>query len=337
METDGEEITDPPEPTLTLQAYRTLFQDMLAVAEDPEHAIVRVTGISSEMDYFRQYYENTSQVSGLAVAENDDSLFVLTEYRAVESVERIMVTFCDGTMADANFLKYDPNTGLAILKVPADSIPEETRDSLRLAPLGNSRVVTRGEPVLALGSPLGYSDSVAYGIITSVTNFVSGIDAQYQLLTTDIEGNHEGSGILVNLSGRVVGIIAQQYGSAENHTVTALAISQIKPLIEKLSNNEPLPWLGVTGQSVTQELTDRTGIPKGVLVTDVEQDSPAMLAGIKEYDVIIRVNLTPVNSVQEYQRIVSALQPEEAVEITAMRKGAQGYSEISFSAECGSW
>ena len=332
---DGDAET-AAEPMLSLQAYRTLFRDMLTVADGPEHAIVRVTGISSEMDFFNQNYENTNQISGLAVAENDESLFVLTEYRVVENVERIMVTFYDGTMADANFQKRDPNTGLAILKVMLDSLPEATRENLRTAPLGNSNTASRGEPVLALGSPLGYPDSVAYGVLTSVTNIVSGIDAQYQLLTTDIEGSRIGSGILVNLDGRVIGIIAQQYSAADNHTVTALAISQLKPLIEKLSNNETLVWLGVTGQSVTQELADRTGIPKGVLVTSVEQDSPAMLAGIKEYDVVTRINNTAVTGVQEYQRIVSALKPEEPVEITAMRKGAEGYSEISFSAECGS-
>ena len=132
----------------------------------------------------------------------------------------------------------------------------------------------------------------------------------------------------------MVGIIAQQY-AGNNHTITALAISKIKPLIEKLSNNETLPWIGISGQNVTQELSGETGIPRGVLVTSVEPDSPAMLAGIKEYDVVIRVNEMPVYRVQEYQKIVDGLKPEQEVTVLAMRKGAGGYKEISFPVVCG--
>ena len=332
-----DEPADPAEAeqALTLDAYRRLYQDMLDVAQESERAIVQVTGISSEMDYFNQNYENRRQLSGLAIARSDESLFILTEYRVAENVERILITFYDGTMADANYQKSDLGTGLTILKVPLDSIREETLENLQTAPLGKSGKVIRGEPVLALGSPLGYSDSVAYGVITSVTNSVSGIDAQYQLLLTDIEGSREGSGILVNLDGNVIGIIAQQY-TGDNGTITALAISNIKPLIEKLTNNEILPLIGLTGQNVTQELTDRTGIPKGLLVTAVEPDSPAMLAGIKEYDILIRINDRPVSTMKDYQRIVSSLEPDENVSVIAMRKGAEGYREISFTVACGS-
>lgn len=331
---DVREETGAEEQVFTLEAYRGLFQDMLAVAELPEHAIVQVTGITSEMDYFNQNYENRRQISGLAIARSDDSLFVLTEYRVVENVERILVTFYDGSMADAVFQKSDLGTGMTVLKVPLERLQESTLENLQMAPLGNSRTVERGEPVLALGSPLGYSDSVAYGVVTSVTNTVSCIDAQYMVLTTDIKGSTEGSGVLVNLDGRVIGIIAQQY-TGDNGTVTALAVSGIKPLLEKLSNNEAIPLIGLTGQNVTQELADRTGIPRGLLVTAVEPDSPAMLAGIKEYDVLIRMNDRPVSTIEEYQRFISRLEDQEGIKVEAMRKGAEGYREITFDVTAG--
>lgn len=331
---DVREETGAEEQVFTLEAYRGLFQDMLAVAEQPEHAIVQVTGITSEMDYFNQNYENRRQISGLAIARSDDSLFVLTEYRVVENVERILVTFYDGSMADAVFQKSDLGTGMTVLKVPLERLQESTLENLQMAPLGNSRTVERGEPVLALGSPLGYSDSVAYGVVTSVTNTVSCIDAQYMVLTTDIKGSTEGSGVLVNLDGRVIGIIAQQY-TGDNGTVTALAVSGIKPLLEKLSNNEAIPLIGLTGQNVTQELADRTGIPRGLLVTAVEPDSPAMLAGIKEYDVLIRMNDRPVSTIEEYQRFISRLEDQEGIKVEAMRKGAEGYREITFDVTAG--
>ena len=331
---ENEENKEDEERIDSLNAYREVFRNMLQVADESEQAIVQVTGITNEMDYFHQNYENLRQISGLAVAVSDESVYILTEYRVIDKASRIMVTFHDGSIADAEFQKRDPDTGLTILTVPVDCVKEGTLNILQAASLGNSRAVERGEPILALGSPLGYGDSVAYGIVTATENTVSGIDAQYSLLTTDIEGSRDGSGILVNLDGQVVGIIAQQY-AGNNHTITALAISRIKPLIEKLSNNEILPWIGITGQNVTQELSGETGIPRGVLVTSVEPDSPAMLSGIKEYDVIVKINEMPVYRVQEYQKIVEGLKPEEELSVIAMRKGAGGYREISFPVVCG--
>ncbi|MDA6987421.1 hypothetical protein OSM86_26030, partial [Escherichia coli] len=66
---------------------------------------------------------------------------------------------------------------------------------------------------MAVGSPVGYSDSIAYGVVTSVTNKISALDNEYNLLTTDILGSTDGSGILVNLDGEIVGIIAQSYSA----------------------------------------------------------------------------------------------------------------------------
>lgn len=332
------EVTEAPAKpetqTLGISEYQQLYQDMLAVAEVPQHALVTVIGIKSQMDYFNQNYESQQQISGLLVADNGQDLFALTEYRVVENVERIQLTFWDGTMVDALFQKYDPDTGLAILRVSLADVPEETKDTIQVAPLGNSYGVSKGEPVIALGSPIGYSNSVAYGVVTSVTNKISTIDTEYNLLTTDIIGSKEGSGVLVNLDGEIVGVIAQTY-SSEDNIVTGLAISQLKQLIENLSNNTALPYIGIKGQDVTSEIYDKTGIPKGVLVNTVEEDSPAMMSGIKEYDVIVKIGEDKVSTLKQYHDKLSKYAPQDAVKVTAMRKGAEGYVEVTFDVTIG--
>ena len=290
---------------------------------------MQVIGITSDMYYFNQAYENQKQLSGMIVAENGTDLFVLTEHRAVKAAERIQVIFCDGAMTDANIQKADESTGLAVLKVQMTSLKPETLAEIAAAPLGNSFAVSRGDPVMALGSPLGYSDSIAFGIITSTNQKISMIDREYGLLMTDIEYSSDGSGVLVDLEGDVVGVITQAFGSEDGGTIV-LPISQIKKLIENLSNNEKQIYVGIVGQDVTQDITDRTGIPRGVLVTSVMQDSPAMLAGIKEFDVIVRIGEEPVEILRDYTLIIEKLPEEETVTFTAMRKGAEGYTEITF-------
>ena len=318
------------QPEIGLEEYRQLYKDMLAVAEKPKRALVTVVGISSEMDYFNQNYENQKQISGLLAADNGQDLFILTEYRVVENVERIQVTFYDGSTVDAIYQRHDANTGLTILKVGLSELEDSTREGIELAPLGSSYGVTQGEPVMAIGSPMGYSDSVAYGVITSVTNKISTLDTEYNLLTTDINGSGEGSGVLINLDGEIIGIIAQSYSTEDKDIITALAVSQIKDLIESLSNDEARPYIGIKGQDVTAQISHRTGIPKGVLVTAVQADSPAMLAGMKEYDVVVKIGEDEISSFRQYRDRLDQLTPGQTVLLTAMRRGAEGYAEGEF-------
>lgn len=314
---------------ITLKEYRQLYKDMMEVAEVPERALVQVIGITRELDYFNQNYENQRQISGLIAAMTESDLYILTEYRVVDRVERIQVVFCNGTMTDVTFQKADTGTGLAILKAPLDSIGEDTLSELVTAPLGNSYQVSRGEPVLALGSPLGFPGSIAYGIVTSNNTKATVPDAEYPLLTTDIDGSADGSGVLVNLDGDIIGFITSSFGSSTGG-ITCLGISRLKELIEDLSNNEGRNYVGILGQEVTKDITDRTGIPRGLLVTEVEQDSPAMLGGIKEYDVIVRIGDQSIDNMRNYQKVLQGLEAEETVSVTAMRRGAEGFAEVVF-------
>lgn len=319
----------------SLKNYEALYQDMLEVTEKPKQALVTVIGITNQMDYFNQNYENQQQISGLIVADNGQDLFILTEYRIVENVERIQVTFWDETMVDATYQRHDPSTGLTIVKVDESKLDEGTRNGLAVAPLGSSYLVSQGDPVVAVGSPVGYSDSIAYGVVTSVTNKISALDNEYNLLTTDILGSTDGSGILVNLDGEIVGIIAQSYSAKGNNVVTGIAISQIKKLIENLSNNVSRAYIGIRGQDVTEELSDKTGIPKGVLISRVADDSPAMMAGMKEYDVIVKLGEHKVETIKQYHEQLGKYSTGDVVTVTAMRKGAEGYAEMTFDVTMG--
>lgn len=319
----------------SLKNYEALYQDMLGVTEKSKQALVTVIGITNQMDYFNQNYENQQQISGLIVADNGQELFILTEYRIVENVERIQVTFWDETMVDATYQRHDPSTGLTIVKVDESKLDEGTRNGLAVAPLGSSYLVSQGDPVVAVGSPVGYSDSIAYGVVTSVTNKISALDNEYNLLTTDILGSTDGSGILVNLDGEIVGIIAQSYSAKGNNVVTGIAISQIKKLIENLSNNVSRAYIGIRGQDVTEELSDKTGIPKGVLISRVADDSPAMMAGMKEYDVIVKLGEHKVETIKQYHEQLGKYSTGDVVTVTAMRKGAEGYAEMTFDVTIG--
>ena len=129
-------------------------------------------------------------------------------------------------------------------------------------------------------------------------------------------------------------MILQGY-SNDGNTVTAIGISEIKALMETLSNNGELPYIGIKGQDVTSDISEKTGIPKGVYVNEVQTDSPAMLAGIMSGDVIIKVKSGEVETMTEYTKALEKCRAGEVVSVTAMRKGAEGYAEIVFDVTVG--
>ena len=338
-EEEQEEVQEDQEDTQTEQTtiiqemtpedYQTLYSDIFATAQEAEKAIVTVNSRQNDQDWFQTPYE--SQISGLLVAESGQEYYILTEYRIVENVDRIEVTFCDGTINEARFQKADSNTGVAILKVAKSEVPAETQQAIAIAPLGESYNVKQGEPVLAIGSPMGYSDSVGYGIVTSTSNTVSRVDAQYGLITTDIVGSSQGSGVIVNLDGEIIGIIAQSFASEDTQNlITGLSVSDSRELIQTLSDNQDMIYMGVTGTNITSEISEKKGIPKGVFVEEVEVDSPAMQVGIQNGDVITEINGETVETVKGYQQQLKACKAGETIDVKAMRQGTEGYVEVSF-------
>lgn len=315
---------------MTPQDYQKLYQDIFATVKEAEKSMVTVIGSQNDKDWFQTPYE--SQLSGLLVAESGQDYFILTEYRIVENVDRIQIVFCDGTMTDGRFLKEDSNTGFAILKVPKEGVPAETKEAIAIAPLGEAYYTKQGEPILAIGSPMGYSDSVGYGIVASTSNTVSRVDAEYNLLATDIPGSSQGSGVLLNLDGEIVGMIAQSFAREDTQNlVTGLLASQMKEMIETLSDEtRDVIYMGVTGETITSEISEKKGIPIGVFVEQVELDSPAMQVGIQNGDVITELRGEKIETVKGYQQQLKSCKVGETVKVKAMRQGTEGYVEVSF-------
>lgn len=328
--------SEPEKEELGLEDLQEVYKQAVKVAEEPEHALVTVQGITSDVDWMNNSYENEKQISGFLVADNGKDYFVVTEYRVVDQVDRILVTFSNGKTVDAHFQRQDTGTGLAVLKIDKEEVDKETRDEIAVAELGSSASIQRGQPVLAVGSPAGYGGSIAYGMITSVSNIKTTVDNEYHLLTTDIMGDSEGSGVLVSMEGKIVGVIVQSFSMEDDrNVVTALPISELKSMIERLSNNEDLVYMGIRGQDIASDLAQKTGIPKGIYVNAADEDSPAMEAGIQNGDVIVKVQDESVETLSQFRKQLDKCRVNQKISVTAMRKGAEGYVEIVFDVTVG--
>ncbi len=321
---------------MTLDDYQVLQNELYQIGNEVNKAVVTVTGVNEGVDIFDSPYEATGQASGLIIAHNKKELLILTEYQVIKDVKSIRVTFINNDTWNAALKKYDGNTGIAVLSVPVEKIAKETRNQIETAVLGNSLNLRQGKLVVALGSPLGTNFSILTGNITSVTNTITTEDRNYTVFTTNIVANAKGNGVLVNTDGEVIGLFLKSSNiQKEQNTLTAVSISELKDIIELLSNGVSIPYIGIKGSTVTDAISKEYDIPKGVYVKEAVVDSPAMTAGLQTGDVIVAVNKQEVLSMDDYQQILLRLQKGDEVKITANRQNAQGYKKFTCTVEVG--
>lgn len=332
-ETEEPEVVYVP-AELEPEDFQKLQDKIYAVGREANKFVVTVTGVKSDTDWFNNSYESKGQASGIIIANNGQELLILTERKVISDAQEIYVTFIDETAVNAQIKKYDADTGITVLSVPLEELDETVLDAIEIAQLGNSLTTTQGTIAIAVGSPLGTSYSILIGNITSTTNSISAADANYTVFTTDIGGSSNGSGALINLEGEVIGLVMQDYGnSGDQNTLTAISISELKPMIEMLSNNKDIPYIGLELTTVTNDIAREYDIPKGAYIKSVRMDSPGMAAGLQEGDVITSVDGDLIYTVDSYETKVLSLTPGQEVEIVVERQGPDGYTEITCTVE----
>ncbi|MDE7341691.1 MAG: S1C family serine protease [Lachnospiraceae bacterium] len=313
-----------------LEEYGTVYDELSALAQDVNRAIVTVTGVTSDVDWFNNIYESEAVASGVIVANNEQSMLILVNMKNIKEAEKIVVTFCDQTQTVARLVQKDASTGFAILSVSLMTIGEKTMDVINIATLGSSNTGNLpGTPVMALGSPMGTSGSVCYGIITSSSTVIDQVDSAYKLMSTDMYGSKNATGVLVDLKGMVIGIIDNSYNSSDRgNLISAYGISELKRTIAKMSNNQYRAYLGIHGADVPLEAILESDVPRGAYIKEIEMDSPAMTAGIQSGDVIVQINDTEIATYSELLNELYNSSPEDVVTITLMRQGIDSFQEM---------
>lgn len=318
--------------------YRELYTSLSNYVGELNRSMVTVTGVNSDVDWFNNVTESKNQSSGVIVADNKKELLILTDYGTIKDAEKHTVTFFNNAQAEAHLKQFDKTTELAILAVnQADISGELLNDGIRLAQLGSSNVKNIiGMPIIALGNPMGTSGSVGYGIVASTSRHLSTVDMNYKLLVTDIYGSQSAGGVLFNLQNEVVGIITDNHSNTDmKNIITAYGISELKKVVEKMSNGSAVAYLGIVGIDVSNEAHTELKVPLGAYVKEVEMDSPAMLAGIQQGDVIVAMNGSNVMNFSEYSTLLMQMEAGQTVNITVMRQVQEEYKEMPFTITLG--
>lgn len=306
----------------TSGSIQTMAVDVSDLVKKAVTSVVAINGtqtITNNYGYFFGYsqsYEAQCSGSGIIIGANDEELLVVTNAHVVNDVNDIMVTFCDGTSVEGTIKGMRTESDLAVVSISLEDISEDTRKAISIAKLGSSSDIEVGQAAIAIGNAKGYGISVTTGIVSAVGRSLTVDGVEYEdLIQTDAAINPGNSGgALFNAQGEVIGINSVKMSDTSIEGMGyAISIESVKDIIDDLStrtalNDEERGYLGVSGNTVTSEISRTYGWPEGVLVRSVSEGSAADKAGIEVNDVITSFDgrtidswETLINTVQYYE------------------------------------
>ena len=324
QETPALQLSEEKKETATEESQDNLLDGISQIAEMPRRA-------GEDADLLDDSFMDYGEGEGFVFLKNSDAFYVLTLADQMDEADKFTVTFSDETTADGILCKNDFRTGLMVIKVPFASVGEETQEEIPAVSLASEDDMKQTDAVIAIGSPTGDYDSLIAGPIAAVTGTLKIADEEYGMLTTDMAGDENSRGILLNEDSEVVGIIWNQEENRTN-VIRAVETAQLCPLLESMANSEDIRYIGIEGVTISSVQSESLEIPRGIYVDYVEEDSPAMSAGIQNGDILHTLDGQEIQSMEEYASVLQGLSKGTSTKVNVYRKNPSGeYTDVELA------
>lgn len=251
----------------------------------------------------------------------DGSGHIITNHHVIQGADEIRVQLADGRIAMPEIVGMDPDTDLAILRVPIKDPP--------VMPMGRSDELRAGDVVLAIGNPFGLSQTVTQGIVSATGRGRLGVTDFEDFIQTDAAINFGNSGgALINTQGELIGIntavLAQNLGT--DGISFAIPVNMVRGVMDQILAHGRVRrgWLGVESEEVPRATAAALGIdpPAALRISNVTPRGPAAVVGLQRDDLVTHLNGQPILSAQEALNRVAGMAPGSSLNIQA-RRGAQ--------------
>ncbi len=256
--------------------------------------------------------------SGIIISSDG---YILTNNHVVGDATKIRVTFVGDKEYEAEIIGTDPPTDVALIKIPAENLP--------FIQIGDSDRLRVGDQVMAIGNPFGVGQTVTLGIVSALGRNIGLMDYS-DLIQTDASINPGNSGgALVNMQGELVGMNAAMMSRSGGSQGIGFAIptSMAMQIVESLKETGTVQraYLGVLPQPVDQAMADYYGMdrPRGVLITQVNEDTPAERAGLQDGDIILSVDDREIRNPSMLRNVISLSEVGQEVDLAIIRDGKE--------------
>ena len=340
-ETIGQTTQIPAANTSTTSSNGVVIEDVSAIVDATLPSVVSITNtqVYQSNTWFgqSQTYEVPSSGSGIIVGQNDSELLIVTNNHVVSDSEGLTVTFADESTADAAIKGTDSEADLAVIAVPLDKVSADTKGKIKAATLGDSDSLKMGQGVIAIGNALGLGQSVTVGHVSALNREIKVDDATKTVIQTDAAINPGNSGgALLNSKGEVIGINEAKYADTSVEGVGyAIPISKAKEIIDDLMtrttkiavSESEQGYLGIQLQNIDESMAKMYGMPQGVYVYKIMEDSAAAGSDLHEKDIITKLDGEKISNYADLAKLLTYYKSGDTVTLTVQSLVNGSYQE----------
>lgn len=344
--TKKEKVTLKRTNAVTIKSDGVYITDVSDVVDEVMPSIVAITSktVINSGRFGPSFFGNSESYttegagSGVIVAENDDEIFVLTNYHVVEDSSELSVQFIDDKSYDATIKGVSERKDIAVVSIKKDDIDTETLKQIKVATIGNSNELKVGNGIIAIGNALGYGQSVTTGVVSALNREVSTDEYVQDMIQIDaaINGGNSG-GALLNNKGEVVGINSVKYssnGSSSSASIEGMGfsipISDVEDIIEELingKNDEGGVTLGIEGYMTTSNEMSYYGLPEGFYVSTISSGGNADNSDLEIGNIIIEVDGNKVTSIETIRKVLNKKEKGDKIKLKVKYASRNEYKE----------
>lgn len=303
-----------------------LWKNLSVLCNDLDSSIVAIRK-TKEDEIFDAYDSSDDEFSGVVIAETYNETMILTLSDAVFGDEELEIMWVNGN-SQPGYLKHtDDISGLAIISAKKSEMTDTVKALVKPIGLGNSYAITRGDLLIAMGSPRGRIHSTDYTWASYIDKNAYTIDGPSRIIyISDYLDNNKGTWLL-NVKGELIGWNDKSYDGN-----VVVGISDYKSLIERMSNSSDYAYLGIVPSHIPEEIISDVSlrVPKGVYVLEVEKEGPAYIAGILPGDIVTAIDNKDINNVTEYSACLETLNEGDGVTVSVSREARGEYRKLEY-------
>ena len=279
-------------------------------------------------------YTSEGAGSGVIVAEDNNEIYILTNYHVVENTTELSVQFIDDESYDATIKGVSERKDIAIVSVNKKNIKSETLQKIKIATLGNSNELKVGNGIIAIGNALGYGQSVTTGVVSALNRELKTDDYSQEMIQIDaaINGGNSG-GALLNSKGEVIGINTAKYsssGSSSNASIEgmgfAIPISDIEDIIQTLiegKNDESGITLGIEGYMTSSSYR----LPSGFYISSITSGSYSDKSDLEIGNIITEIDNNKVTSMDVIKKVLNNKEKGDKITLKVKYVSKNEYKE----------
>ncbi len=320
-----------------------VFLDVSGVVDKVMPSVVCLT-VNLEYESSNAFFGTSTQASsasgsGVIIGENEEELLIVTNNHVISEDEEtyyytvnttaLVVTFCDGSTAEAYVKGTDAEKDLAVIAISMEDLSQETKDAIQVATIGDSDSAKVGNGVIAIGNALGYGQSCTVGYISALNRditFSDGTTRTLMQVDAAINPGNSGGG-LFDVYGSLIGINESKNVSENTEGIGyAIPISSVEDIITELMNTVPRTvydddekgYLGIQGSDVPSAYVN-AGYPSGAIVVQIFEDGGAAQSDLQLQDIITKINDVEISSMAELMEELSYYQSGETITLEVER------------------